>query len=109
MSENMYNILKVNANFEINDKNFVLFPVSQINVRFSVECTKFKRPIKIVNFLRDLVRRPSFFHPPPPWFGTCCYAYGNRYYQLVRYFLYYLINEIKNWLFNKIGHIHTTI
>ena len=70
MSENMYNILNVNANIEINDKKFLLFPVSQINVRFSVECTKFKRPINIVNFLRDLVRRPSFFHPPhPPWLG----------------------------------------
>ena len=41
MSENLNNILKVNANIEINDKNFLLFPVSQINVRFSVECTSF--------------------------------------------------------------------
>ena len=27
MSENMYNMLKVNANIEINDKKILLFPV----------------------------------------------------------------------------------
>ena len=43
MSENMYNMLKANANFEINDKIFLLIPVTQINFRFSVECTSFKR------------------------------------------------------------------
>ena len=41
----MYNMLKVNANIEINDKNILLFPVSQINVRFSVECTSFNAHI----------------------------------------------------------------
>ena len=34
MSENMSNALMENANIEINEKNFLLFPASQINVRF---------------------------------------------------------------------------
>ena len=39
MSENMPNVLKENANIEVNEKQFIIFPASQIKVRFFVECT----------------------------------------------------------------------
>ena len=39
MSENMSNVLKENANIEVNEKQFIIFPASQIKVRFFVECT----------------------------------------------------------------------
>ena len=38
-SENMSNVLKENANIEINEKTKLLLPASQIKVRFLVECT----------------------------------------------------------------------
>ena len=53
------NMLKVNANIEINDKIFLLFPVSQINVRFLLNAlalippvdSRFVRTIVPINFL----------------------------------------------------------
>ena len=61
MSENMYNALKENANIEINEIFFFLFPASQINARSFVECTSFKKTNGLCTFALVTVRKSTFY------------------------------------------------
>ena len=59
----MYNALKENANIEINEKNFLLFPASQINARYFVECTSFEKTNGWCTFFALVAVRKSTFYP----------------------------------------------